>query len=176
MVAEAPMMVTEAVPVGPPSLVIEIDPNGQASLNGEVLPLDQMEAKIQEIKQQAPLSAGSIEVRAEEGTPFEHVQHVQNMLHHLQLDDHKLTAIPTAREVRVELNAEGKAVIDGQPALDAQGVLQEIVQKHGSRAKVVIQADPQCPAEFVVRMKDLCQQLGFGKVAFENSSGAETAP
>jgi biopolymer transport protein ExbD len=172
----APMIATEAESVRPQSLVIEVDPNGQALLNGEALPLDQMEAKIQQIQLSAPLGYVAIEIRAEEGTPFEHVQHVQHMLHNLQLDDPKLTTVPPAREVRVELDAKGKTVIDGQPALDAQGILQEIAQKHGSRAKVVIQADPQCPAEVVVRMKDLCQQLGFGKVDFENSTGAEAAP
>jgi biopolymer transport protein ExbD len=176
MVMETPMMVAESVPLDPQSLVIEIDREGKTSLNGEVLPLDQLEAMIQEVKQHTPLSSAGIEIRAEEGTAFEHVQRVQSMLHDLQLDDPKLTTMPPAREVHVKLDAEGKAAIDGLPALDAQGVLQEIAQKHGSRAKVILQADPQCPFEAVVKMKDLCQQLGFGKVAIQPKTEAETAP
>jgi biopolymer transport protein ExbD len=177
----APMVVseypipTESISASVENVVVEIGQNGETLFNGEAMTLEQIEARLQQLAQQAPLLSGRAAIYVVEGTPFEHVQDVQAMFQRLGVEDPNLSTIPPAREVNIELDAKGKAAIDGNPADDPQGALQEIVQKHGSRATVILRADPKCPAEAVVRLKDLCQQLGFGKVTIDDDA-AEATP
>jgi hypothetical protein len=79
-----------------------------------------------------------------------------------------MATVPPYRTVAVALDEEGKAAIDGEPVENVQSELQKIVSKHGSRAKVNIQAHPKCPAQFVVQLSQVCRDYGFGDVRVES--------
>jgi biopolymer transport protein ExbD len=143
---------------------VEIDQQGNVSLDGEEMPLEQVEARLQERLQAAPIDASLVEIRAEEGCPFEHVQAVRDMYARLGIEEPKLTTVPPRRDVTVELDAEGKPTLDGEPVADIGSAFQEIAQKHGRRATLTLHVDPQCPAEVVVQIEKLWTDSGLGEV------------
>jgi biopolymer transport protein ExbD len=136
------------------------------------MPVEQIEARLRETMRQAYIGPESAEIRVVEGSPFEHVEKVLAMFRSLGMESPGMTTIPPERDVVVELDAEGKATVDGAAVEDPHAALQEIANKYGSRAKVVIRAHPQCPADAVVQITASCRQLGFGKV---NVGAAEQA-
>lgn len=147
-------------------LVVEVDPQGQTSVGGQPKPLEEIEAQFRQILENA-VPVDPPEIYAVEGTPFEHVEKVKAMFRKLGYDNPNIDTVPPFRHVVVQLDAEGNPTIDGQAAPEIQTVLQQIAQEHGGRATITVQVHPQCPTEAVVRVKDLCNQLGFGKVTVE---------
>jgi biopolymer transport protein ExbD len=158
------------------SFDVEIDREGKISFNGETKTLDEVESLLQQRMQSAPIDASSIDLRVEEGCPFEHVQAVREMYQRLGLGDPNLTTVPPRREVVVELDAEGKPTLDGQGVQDITGDFQQIFQNHGARATLTLRVHPQCPAEVVVQIKQLWSQTGLGevKIAEEENFSAGT--
>jgi biopolymer transport protein ExbD len=156
------------------SFDLEIDQEGNVSLDGQQLPLEQIEALLQMRLQAPPMYSSEMGVRVEEGCPFEHVQAVRDMYQRLGLPEPKLTTVPPRREVIVEVDAEGKPTLDGEPVSDISGAFQQIAQKHGSRATLTLHIDPQCPAEAVVQIQQLWTDAGLGevKIADEDNSAS----
>jgi biopolymer transport protein ExbD len=142
---------------------VEIDREGNVSVAGERMTLEEVEKLFQE-RFDAAQSHGEIDIRVEEGCLFEHVQAVRDMYQRLGTSDPNLTTVPPRREVVVELDGEGKPTLDGEPAPDILGAFQEIAKKHGSRATLTMRVDPQCPFEVVSQIKELWTQSGLGDV------------
>jgi biopolymer transport protein ExbD len=168
------METTGTMAVSGASFDVEIDQEGQFSLDGQQAPLEQIEALFQARLQDPAMTAGEIEIRAEEGCPYEYVQAVRDMYQRLGIPDPKLTTVPPRREVVVALDAEGKTTLDGEPVADISGEFQEIARRHGSRATLTLRIDPQCPAEAVVQIQKLWTDGGLGdmKIAEEETSAS----
>jgi biopolymer transport protein ExbD len=152
-------------------LVVEIDQEGNTSYNGEQLPLELIEARFSSVSRILTLTSDNTAIRVEEGCPYEHVDKVREMFRRLGAENPQMSSVPPDREVTIVLDAEGKVAVDGQPAEDVTGALQKILNRHGSRATVMLQVDPQCPSEFVVRTLELCR--GFGRVQIHKTEAAE---
>jgi biopolymer transport protein ExbD len=148
-------------------LTVEIDEQGQTYYHGESMPLEQIRPRIQEAMMHVATTGEVILVV--EGCPFEYVENVLAMYKELGFTSPGMGTIPPYRTVTVTLDEQGKASIDGEPSENPQGELQEIVAKHGSRARVKIEADPKCPSQFVVQLTKYCRDHGFGDVQVKST-------
>jgi biopolymer transport protein ExbD len=148
-------------------LVVEIDQQGQTYYNGQPMPLEQIRPQIQEAMTHVGVGSETI-IRVEENCPFEYVEPVVAMYQELGVSDPRMATIPPRRTVAVKLDEQGKATIDGAPADNPQQELQRIASRHGSRAKVTIEAHPQCPSQFVVQLAQHSREVGFGDVKVQS--------
>jgi biopolymer transport protein ExbD len=158
----------------PPDLTVEVDRQGRTYLNGQATPLDDIQATFEQ-RMRHGVSADSAQIHFEEGCPFEHVDKARDMFRRLGFQDPQMTSVPPRRQVAVSLDAEGNASIDGESAEDVRRTLQEIAQRHGRRATVHLQVDPQCPAEAVSAILAHCNHVGLGAVNIEANETAESA-
>jgi biopolymer transport protein ExbD len=148
-------------------LVVEIDQQGQTYYKGQPVPLEQIKPQLREAMKYVPVGSETV-IQVVEGCPYEHLEGVVAMYREMGLPNPPMATIPPYRTVAVALDEEGKAAIDGEPVENVQAELQKIVSKHGSRAKVNIQAHPKCPAQFVVQLSQVCRDYGFGEVRVES--------
>jgi biopolymer transport protein ExbD len=141
-------------------LVVEVDQQGQVYFRGQPLPLEQIRPQLEEAMRHVSTSGETI-IHVEEGCPFEHVEKVIAMYKELGMGNPRLGTVPPHRTVTVTLDEQGKAEIDGEPTENVQHELQQIANRHGARAKVEIEAHPQCPSEFVVKIAQYCRDAGI---------------
>ncbi|MBW3595697.1 MAG: hypothetical protein KY475_00315 [Planctomycetes bacterium] len=173
-VRRAPIAVaaTEAEVQRIDQLMVEIDQQGQTYLDGAPVPLEEIESRFQQQLDDGFAAHDAAQIRFEEGCPFEHVEKVREMFARLGLEDPEMNAVPPRRHVEVSLDAEGNVHIDEQPTDDVQGALQKIAQRHGRRATVQLTVHPQCPADAVAQVVEMCEQLGLGDVIVESAEDA----
>lgn len=144
-------------------LKVEVDQQGQTYYHGQPLPLEQIKPQIQDAMSNVGIGVESL-IHVVEGCPFEHVEAVVAIYQELGIANPRMATVPPHRTVTVTLDEEGKALIDGETVEDPQSELQRIAARHGSRAKVVLEAHPKCPAQFVVRLAQRCRDSGLGDV------------
>jgi biopolymer transport protein ExbD len=174
-IAPAMMAYTDEAVAEPGNLIVEVDQQGQTHLGGRPTPLETIEATFK-AKMRHGVTADSAQIHFVEGCPFEHVQKVRDMFRRLGYENPEMTPLPPQRQVVVRLDAEGNATIDGEPAENVRTTLHAIADRHGRRATVLLQVDPQCPADAVSRILSICEQarLGAVKIAAVEGSAEST--
>ena len=167
----AAIVYTDEAVESPGNLIVEVDQQGQTHLEGRPTPLETIEATFQ-AKMHHGVSADSAQIHFVEGCPFEHVEKVRAMFQRLGFENPQMSPLPPQRQVAVRLDGEGNASIDGEPAEDVRTTLHVIADRHGRRATVHLQVDPQCPADAVSRILSICEQAQLGAVKIEAVDGA----
>ncbi len=144
-------------------LVVEVEQDGQFLVNGQRRSLEELEDQFRQARALGvPVTPPQVYVV--DGTPIVHLQKIQERFRTMGFAEPQLITVPPRRRVTVQVDAQGNPTIDGQATPEIQSALEGIAKEHRDRVTVVVRADPQCPADAVIQLMNLCKQLGFGGI------------